>query len=265
MNFKLFEIITYFVIYSILGWILESVFRSICERKLINTGFLHGPFCPIYGVGAIIMLLFLDSFKDTPVILFFISIIVLTLWEYIVGVFLEKAFKTKYWDYSNHKVNFQGRICLTNSLMWGVLGVVFVKYIHPFIEEKIQNVDIIQLKYVIYILGIIMIIDTIISIIKIKNIKNTLEKVDILSKEIREKLNQIKHANKEKSTSSTENVQKIVDDLKTKRRRIMIRLYRHVYRLKKAFPAINSNEITEVLNGKIEIIKKNKNDEKHLK
>ena len=121
MNIKLFEIATYFILYSFLGWIMESIFRSICERKLINTGFLRGPFCPIYGIGSIIMFLFLENFADSPILLFFIAMVILTIWEYIVGVILEKIFNTKYWDYSDHKFNFQGRICLTNSIYWGVL------------------------------------------------------------------------------------------------------------------------------------------------
>ena len=90
---------------------MESIFRSICEKKLINTGFLRGPFCPIYGIGSIIMVVFLENFAEAPILLFFTSMVVLTLWEYIVGVLLEKIFDTKYWDYSDHKFNFQGRIC----------------------------------------------------------------------------------------------------------------------------------------------------------
>lgn len=135
MKQEFIYLLTYFIIYSFLGWVMESIYRSICEKKIINTGFLRGPFCPIYGVGAIIMMTILSGFKDALVVLFLISFIVLTLWEYLVGVLLEKLFKTKYWDYSSHKFNYKGRICLTNSLAWGILGVLFTKYIHPFIEQ----------------------------------------------------------------------------------------------------------------------------------
>ena len=118
-----------------MGWVMESIVRTIAEKKIINTGFLHGPICPIYGIGAIIMITLLSGLKDAPVLLFLISFIVLTIWEYLVGVLLEKLFQTKYWDYSDHKFNYKGRICLTNSLAWGILGVLFTKYIHPFIEQ----------------------------------------------------------------------------------------------------------------------------------
>ena len=121
MGAKIFEILTYFIIYSFLGWIMESIVRSVSEKKIINTGFLKGPVCPIYGIGAIIMLLFLERYQNKPILLFFIAIIVLTTWEYLVGVLLEKIFHTKYWDYSEQKFNFQGRICLVNSICWGIL------------------------------------------------------------------------------------------------------------------------------------------------
>ena len=120
---------------------MESIVRTISEKKLINTGFLHGPFCPIYGIGAIILFAFLDKFENNLILLFFVAIIVLTIWEYIVGWMLEKLFNTKYWDYSEQKFNIQGRVCLTNSICWGILGVLLVKYIHPFIKSKKYKIN----------------------------------------------------------------------------------------------------------------------------
>ena len=78
MKQQIFLILAYFIIYSVLGWIIESIYRSICERKVINTGFLKGPFCPIYGIGAVIMILFLQSFSSNIFLLFIISMLVLT-------------------------------------------------------------------------------------------------------------------------------------------------------------------------------------------
>ena len=256
-----FNIITYFLIYSFLGWGMESIFRSICEKKLINTGFLRGPFCPIYGIGAIIMIALLSQFEKSIVLLFFISLIILTLWEYIVGVLLEKLFKTKYWDYSDHKFNFQGRICLTNSIYWGFLGVAFVKYIHPFIESYIEKIDVNILKYIVLIFSIIFLVDTITTIIKVKNIQTTLDKIEKLNKEIKEKIKELSSMAKAKETEkikANESIQELIENLKKKRNRTILRLYKNVYRLKKAFPAINTKEITEVLNKKIEL-RKNRN------
>ena len=196
---------------------------------------------------------------------FFISIIVLTAWEYLVGVFLEKAFQTKYWDYSDHKFNIQGRICLTNSICWGVLGILFVKYIHPFVQRTMQMVDASLLNYIVAILFVVFIIDTITTVIHVKNLKSTLERIENINHEIKEKLKEIKALKKEKGTTA-ENIQQMVEKLKKKRNRTIIHLYKNVYRLKKAFPAINTKEITEILNQKIESRKKRiKNEEKDLK
>ncbi len=260
----MFNLLTYFVIYSLAGWILESVFRSICERKIINTGFLKGPFCPIYGVGAIIMIVFLDKFKENILLLFIMSIIILTIWEYIVGYFLEKAFNTKYWDYSDHKINFQGRICLTNSIFWGILGVIFIYYIHPFIEKELMFVNETVLQIVVYFITILLIIDAITSIIKVKNIHITLEKIENINKQIKEKIEEMKNTSiEEEKETLQENLDQIIENLNKKKNQILRRLYKRVYRLKKAFPAINSEEITQILNKKIEIIKKENNKKKN--
>lgn len=254
------ELLTYFIIYSFLGWIMESIFRSIIEKKVINTGFLIGPICPIYGFGACIMFLFLGNLKDNIILLFLISCTLLTLWEYIVGVLLEKIFNTKYWDYSEHKFNFQGRICLTNSIYWGILGILFIKFIHPFVQNMLGRIDSKLLNFIIMIASITFIVDIIVSIIKVKNIKVNLEKVEKLNKEIKEKLKEVKLKAKEtnqdiEKLEVVENLQKLVDKLKKQRNKTIIRLYKNVYRLKRAFPAIDTKEFREILNKKIEINK----------
>lgn len=266
MEEKLFFTITYFLIYSFLGWVMESIFRSIIEKRIINTGFLKGPICPIYGIGAFIMSNVLSNFSNNLILLFFSSMIILSLWEYIVGVFLEKVFHTKYWDYSDHKINFQGRICLSNSIYWGILGVLFIKYIHPFIQKIIGTINIDILHFVITISCIVFIVDVITSIVKVKNIRNALEKIEELNNEIKAKLKEIKIENNKQTEKIdiTENLQKIIDDLNERRNKIILRLYKNVYRLKKAFPAIDTKEIREVLNRKIELknLIKNRIDKK---
>ena len=219
---KIFEILTYFIIYSFLGWVMESTVRTLSEKKIINTGFLKGPFCPIYGIGAIIMLLFLERFQDKTILLFFIAITVLTVWEYLVGVLLEKMFNTKYWDYSDHKFNFQGRVCLTNSICWGILGVVFVRYLHPFIEGIVLNIAKALIYYVISIITIVLTVDFITTVVRVKNIKVTLQKVEDLNKEIKERLKEIKELTKHAEQNSekiinTEKMRRFVEKLNRKK------------------------------------------------
>ena len=171
---------------------------------------------------------------------------------------------------SDKKFNFQGRICLTNSIYWGILGVLFVKYIHPFIQQILAKIDTNLTNYIMAILFIIFLVDTIVSIIHVKNIKATLENIEKINKEIKEKLKEIKQIRKDKEKeeklTATENIQQMVEKLKKKRNKTIIQLYKNVHRLKKAFPAINSKEITQILNEKIELRKKRiKNKEKDLK
>lgn len=255
----IFNLWLYFIVYSICGWIMESFFRSIYEKKLINTGFLKGPFCPIYGIGSLIIIIFLKNFENNIILLYIMSFLVLSIWEYIVGVYLEKVFKTKYWDYSNYKINIKGRVCLTNSLFWGFLGVVFIKFIHPFIEQNLVLLNSTVLKIFVIIITIIFIIDTIISIVKVKNIKSTLEKIEELNNQIKEKLEEIKSLKKKKTPIDlVNNLENAIEQLNKRKNRILRNLYRRVYRLKKAFPTIDTSEIREILNNKKELIKKEK-------
>ena len=251
MRQQIFELLTYFVIYSFAGWILESVFRSICEKKIINTGFLKGPFCPIYGIGAIIIYVFLQRFKDNIILLFFMGFIVLTIWEYIVGALLEKVFHTKYWDYSDHKCNFQGRVCLTNSIYWGILGIIFIKYINPFMQIQLYKMNTYFLHAIIYVAFVIVVIDATTTIAKVKNLQLALERIERLNSQMKEKLEGLK-------VLSTEKARKEIHRLDIKKTRILRKLYKNVYRLKKAFPTIESKEITEILNRRFEIVKKGK-------
>ena len=213
------------------------------------------------------MFLLMGKMQGRYIETFFISLTVLTFWEYIVGVFLEKAFKTKYWDYSDHKINFQGRICLTNSLAWGFLGIGFVNIIHPFVCSLINSIPQNVFSSIIYGATAILIVDTIISIIKINSIKEKFKKIQDIEEEIKKKISEIRENNKNKKVDKpkvTENLQNTLNELKIKRNRMMRRLYRYVYRLKKAFPAINTKEIGQILNKKISI-KKNNTEEKRRK
>lgn len=266
MKYTVFNLLIYFIIYSIAGWALESTYRSIREKKVINSGFLIGPFCPIYGTGAIIMLLFLERFEKNILVLFIISFFILSVWEYLVGVLLERIFKTKYWDYSDHKINIKGRVCLSNSIYWGILGVLFIRYIHPFVEKNIELINPLYLKIATTLILILFMIDTIINIITTINIKTALNKIEELNNQIKDKIEEVKKLkSKEIKNDIMENMQTKIDDLKKKKNKLFRNLYRRVYRLKKAFPDIQNNDITEILSKKIEEIKNVKDKAKEEK
>jgi len=261
MDIDIIKILTYFIIYSFLGWLLESVFKTILEKKIVNSGFLHGPFCPIYGIGAIIMYIGLNNFSEYPILVFILGFLILSIWEYIVGWGLEKLFNTKYWDYSKNKFNIKGRVCLMNSLFWGALGMIFTYIIHPFIESKIAYIPRGILLYILIIVYAYLLVDAVISIIKVKNIKIKVNKIQEIGETIKEKLEnleKLKNLEKDIKQTNIEALQKVIDDLKLKQNKLKFKLYRHIYRLKKAFPTMKSDIITEALNEKIKTWKRNK-------
>lgn len=126
-----------FWIYSFLGWICESVYCSILFRKPTNRGFLSGPVCPVYGIGALVLLLLLGGIPKNMILIFLAGAMVTTIIEYITAVLLEVVFHAKWWDYSENFLNFQGRICLLNTLMFGALSVVLIFFIQPALKEAL--------------------------------------------------------------------------------------------------------------------------------
>ena len=123
-----------FYLYCFLGWCFESTVVSVQQRHFVNRGFLRGPMLPIYGFGATILLHVSLPLYNRPAALFRASMAAATVFEYAVGVIMEKLFKVKYWDYSEHRFQFQGRICLQSSLCWGFLGLILARVIHPPVE-----------------------------------------------------------------------------------------------------------------------------------
>ena len=110
-----------FVIYSILGYVCEMIFCAIVDKKVVNRGFLCGPILPIYGVGAVFMLLALSRYKSDPLVVFVFGAIICSALEYFTSFVLEKIFHNMWWDYYDYKFNINGRICLLNSILFGML------------------------------------------------------------------------------------------------------------------------------------------------
>ena len=129
--------ILYFWAYSFLGWVVESTFCSINEHKLINRGFLSGPICPIYGFGALIVILSLTPFLSHPLFLFIDAVVLTSILEYSTSYAMEKLFHARWWDYSQHHFNLNGRICLATSLSFGGLSVFVMYVLHPGIVRLI--------------------------------------------------------------------------------------------------------------------------------
>lgn len=164
------KLLLYFFTYSFLGWILETIYCILTLGVFNKRGFLYGPVCPIYGFGAVILIESLKKIKTNTLGKFLISMIAFTVFEYVVSVVLESLFGLRWWDYSGEPFNFQGRISLAFSIAWGIIGVIFVEKIHPFINRQLEKYTIkISNKIQVIVLNIflaIILVDFVMSIIK---------------------------------------------------------------------------------------------------
>lgn len=140
ITINLSKLIFYFTFYSFIGFCFESLF-GIATKGVLESrkSFLFGPFCAIYGIGAIIMILTLKPLKNHHFFLFIASMLIGALTEYLMSFICEIFFHFKWWDYSDYFLNIQGRTCLFYMVIWGFLGVALVKYVNPKLEKGFLN------------------------------------------------------------------------------------------------------------------------------
>lgn len=127
------ELFLWLMIYSVVGWIYESTLCSITGKKLVNRGFLNGPYCPIYGCGAVLDILVLGRLQN-PGLLFVLGVLLTCSLEYFTSFIMEELFHARWWDYSDKKFNINGRVCLLGAVVFGAFSVVLILVIHPFVK-----------------------------------------------------------------------------------------------------------------------------------
>ena len=130
-----------FAIYSMVGWLIESIYMSFCNRKITNRGFAKGPFCPIYGVGCLGAYLLFSPFRGRYLLIYILGCIVATTFEYIVGRLMIHFLGELWWDYKEKPFNFQGIICLESTLAWGIYALVVVHILHGFMLRVVDRID----------------------------------------------------------------------------------------------------------------------------
>lgn len=133
-SYTIIQWMFFFYVYSFAGWCIESTYVSIQSRKLTNRGFMRGPFLPLYGSGATMMLVVSMPFQDNIVLTYLAGCVGATVLEYVTGVAMEALFHMRYWDYSDMKFNFQGHVCLGTSLAWGGLTILMTEFVHLPVE-----------------------------------------------------------------------------------------------------------------------------------
>lgn len=158
-SYHIMEWILFFYIYCVFGWIFETTYVSLKSKHFVNRGFMKGPMIPIYGEGAIMMVIATYPVRGNIFLEFLMGMIGATLLEYVVGALMESLFKVKYWDYSKQPFNVKGYICLSSTICWGALSVLLAEVIHLPIESLVLGMDNTVLMIVVFAITIIFTVD----------------------------------------------------------------------------------------------------------
>lgn len=180
----LFRLILLFTMYSFTGWVCETIYCSVPAGRFINRGFLSGPVCPVYGFGALLVVSFLTPFQKNAVLLFLSGAVVTSVLEYITSFVMEKLFHTKWWDYSKRFLNVNGRVCLLNSVLFGLLSVAVMYFVHPFYLSLIDRLP----QWLAILLSAVVLLyflaDTFITVRTILRLNSRLEKLHERAEEL---------------------------------------------------------------------------------
>lgn len=169
---NLYSAAWYFMIYSAIGWGAEVSYAAVCHGRFVNRGFLCGPLCPIYGIGAILIIICLAPIAERLILLFLSSVILTSLLELVTGFVLEKYFHTKWWDYSEYPMNIGGYVCLKFSLLWGIACVLLVRVIHPIISSVVERIPRVAGMAVLSIFLVIFVSDVTVTFISLSGLRN---------------------------------------------------------------------------------------------
>ena len=180
-----------FFVFCLIGWVWESIYESIRNKKLLNRGFLNGPYIPIYGCGGMLIFLTMQRFQAPflsmkTLAAYFIGAIGLTIIEYLTSYILEKILKARWWDYSEYPLNINGRICLIASVFWGLVTLFGIDILNPFLLNLYEKIPAdVSLVYVsvmctLFILDIFVTIDSIIDLKNRMQLLLTMEKDKVL-------------------------------------------------------------------------------------
>lgn len=173
-----------FYFYCFFGWCFESGYVSLKSRKWVNRGFMRGPFLPLYGSGAIMMLVVSKPFLNHWWAVYLAGVAGATLLEYVTGVVMEALFKVRYWDYSSNRFNFQGHICLGSSLAWGGLTLLMNYGIHKPVERVMFSIPSPVLSVVTILLSFYIAGDFVLSFKAAMDLRDVLVKLEKVKRDL---------------------------------------------------------------------------------
>lgn len=212
----------YFYCYCFIGWVFETSYVSIKDKKFTNRGFMNGPWLPIYGSGAITILLCTYPINDNPICVYFVGLLSATVLEYLTGAVMLKIFKVRYWDYSYRHIQLHGHICLVSSIVWGFFSDLLVFGIHKPIAAVIAKCNYEVINVLTFLITIIFVFDFANALRNAMDLKAALTQLE----ELRQRLN----ANME------ERHERISDEWETKKKELtdnMEDLYQRLEKLSK--------------------------------
>lgn len=183
-SYHLIQWLFLFYFYSFLGWCWETAYVSIRKHKWVNRGFLRGPFLPLYGSGAVMMLVVSRPFVGNTVLVYIAGCIGATALELVTGIVMEALFKVRYWDYSKQKFNFRGYICLGTSLGWGIFTIAMTELIHPPVERLMLSLPMWLLAPVTLVLTVFLAADFALSFKAALDLRDVLVKMEAAREEM---------------------------------------------------------------------------------
>lgn len=186
LNYNVLTFFMIFYIYCFLGWCFESTYVSIKSKKWVNRGFMKGPFLPIYGVGAVIILFSTVPAMSNPFLVYVLSVISATVLEYCTGIVMEKLFKVRYWDYSKNFLNYKGYICLKSSITWGFMGILITYIVNEPVARFIDSLSNVIILIVVVILTVFFVVDFVQSFKAAYNLREIIMNNEKLMKELKE-------------------------------------------------------------------------------
>lgn len=176
-----------FILFAFIGWCSEEIYVGVLiEHRLINRGFLHGPLCPVYGFGGVVILMLPPFLYNTWVPLFLASMVLCTVVEYFVSWLMEKMFHARWWDYSHYKIQLNGRVCLLNSVLFGFLGLGVIRFVYPYIIKLLNWMGNFVIQVTAECIAIVLVVDLFFTVRKLVDFARTMEKLKSFTESLRD-------------------------------------------------------------------------------
>ncbi|WP_075980002.1 putative ABC transporter permease [Bacillus massilinigeriensis] len=243
-DMSIYQLLSYFMVYSVAGWMMETVRVSYMEKRFVNRGFFHGIYCPIYGFGMCGIIIVLSPLRSHLVLIFIVGIIFATGLEYITSWVMETIFHARWWDYRDRKYNLNGRVCLSISLAWGFLSIIMIRWVHPIVEKLVNEISFQIGSTILMIFYSVLMIDCIFSLIAAFHLSSKIKALEVIKQELLSMIN-------------NSPIHERMDELIDKYNQIVNSIHQHNVRVLKAFPNIikskaihRLNSIKDVLNGR---------------